>query len=72
MKPRSHNLNVSPYLCELTGMRTNQVFTDHSRIEKYGLYNACEHCHSDKRTVARRLSDLNHKREVEDTDRHRR
>lgn len=54
-----HFINQVPFKCERTGRTTESVFTDHSRP---GVYNACEHCHDDNRTLGECLHDLNEQR----------
>ena len=59
MKKHWHDINSDPFFCHDTGKHPKQVFTDHSRP---GVYNACEHCHEDKRPLAQVLHDLNESR----------
>ncbi len=54
-----HQEKTGGFLCERTGKRTLNVFTDHGRL---GIFNACENCHDDKRSVGERLAQLNEER----------
>lgn len=52
--------------CPITGRIASLVFTDHDRP---GVYNACKHCHDDKRTLSERLRDLEAARDRQEDNR---